>query len=366
MGPLLAVAAYSLLAPVSGFPCTTLAIQAEDGAVVCGRTMEWGTFDLRSRVAIVPRGHRYVARTPDQKPGLAWDTLYGVVGLDILEKDYLAEGLNEKGLVASSLFHPGYAEYQPYDPDKAETSMGVGYLVNYVLSRFATVEEVRAGLKDVRVVPVPEAALGGIPAPMHVMVTEPSGASIVVEYLKGELKVFDNPLRVMTNAPAFDWHMTNLRNYLGYSALPLPPRDIEGIRFAPLGAGSGLFGVPGDYTPPSRFVRAVIFSQVARKTPDGQEAAYEMLRILDSFNLPLGASADTAEDRARLKGMRSSTIWTSVADSRNLLLYFHTQHNRRVRMVDLKRIDFSSGGGIVHLRMDRSPSQDIEDLTPTS
>lgn len=364
--PLLCITAFSLLPINDAFACTTLAIKAEDGSVVCGRTMEWGSFDLHSRVAIVPRGHRYTAVTPDGKPGLSWETRYGMVGLDILRKDYLAEGMNERGLVASSLFHPGFAEYQPYDPASAEISMGVGYLVNYILSLFSGVDEVRDGLKAVRVVPVPEAALGGIPAPMHVMVTEASGRSIVIEYLQGVLTVFDNPLRVMTNAPSFDWHMTNVRNYLGFSAFPLPTRNIEGIRFAPLGAGSGLAGIPGDFTPPSRFVRAVVFSQLARKTPDGTEAVYEMFRILDGFNLPLGASEGSAEERARLQGMRSSTIWTSAADSRSLRLYFHTQHNRRVRMVDLSRIDFSSGGGIEHLPMDRKPEQDVEDLTPGS
>lgn len=354
----------SILIPRSMFACTTICLKAKDGAVVCGRTMEWGTFDLNSRVAIVPRGHEFVAETPDGQPGLTWEARYGAVALDVLEKDFFSEGLNEMGLVVSSLFHPSFAEYQPYDQAQANISMGVSYLANYVLTQFSTVGEAREGLEKVRVVPIPEPALGGIPAPMHLMVTDPTGKSIVVEYLKGELKVFDNPLRVMTNAPSFDWHMTNLRNYINLSATPIPTKQIEGLDFAPLGAGSGLLGIPGDYTPPSRFIRAVVYTQIARQTPDGPETIYEVFRILDNFNLPLGSAEGPEANSERLHGMRSSTIWTSAADTKNLVLYYHTQHNRRVRMVDLKRINFSLNAGIVHIPLDEQKSQDIEDMTP--
>jgi choloylglycine hydrolase len=63
--------------------------------------------------------------------------------------------------------------------------------------------------------------------------------------------------------------------------------------------------------------------------------------------------------------MRSSTIWTSAIDTGNLVYYYHTQHNRKVRMIDLKRIDFSpSQSGIRHLQLDRIKKQEIEDITP--
>ena len=107
-----------------------------------------------------------------------------------------------------------------------------------ILTRFATIEEVRKGMEAVRVVPVVEAAIG-IPVLAHWMVTEPSGKSIVIEYSDGRLNIFDSPLGVITNAPTYDWHMTNLRNYLNLSAVALPATKIEAMDFAPLGAGSG-------------------------------------------------------------------------------------------------------------------------------
>ena len=86
--------------------------------------MEWGTFDLLSRVAIVPRAHQFVTSVPDGKQGLCWRARYGVVALDVFERDCLSDGMNEKGLVVGFLYHPGFAEYQPYDPSKADISMG--------------------------------------------------------------------------------------------------------------------------------------------------------------------------------------------------------------------------------------------------
>ena len=344
--------------------CTSIALVAEDGTVVYGRTMEWGAFDLNSRVAIIPRGYQLSAHTPDKKPGLSWKARYGVVGLDALEKDIITDGMNEKGLVVGVLYLPGFAEFQPYDPARANISIGSAEFANYVLTQFATVDEVREGLKKVRVVPVVEPALG-IPAPLHWTVIDQSGKAIVVQYLKGELTIFDNPLRVLTNSPSFDWHMTNLRNYINLSAVALPTKKIENLNFAPIGAGTGFLGIPGDYTPPSRFVRAVAYSQTARKTPDGDETVYEVFRIMDNFNLPLGSAEGPDANPELLKGMRSSTIWTTAADTRNLKYYYHTQHNRKVRMVDLKKIDFSRNNGkIKQVPLDKRKSQEIEDVTP--
>ena len=123
-----------------------------------------------------------------------------------------------------------------------------------------------------------------------------------------------------------------------------------------------MIGLPGDFTPPSRFVRAVAFSKTARPTPTGEETIYEIFRILDNFDVPLGAAEGTGEDKTQ--GMRSATIWTSASDTTNKVFYYHTQHNRRVRMVDLKRIDFGSFSDITRLPLDKVKAQDIEDVTP--
>jgi choloylglycine hydrolase len=342
--------------------CTGVTLKAGDGSVVFGRTLEWGSFDLMSRLEVVPRGLAYKTHMPDGKAGLSWTGKYGVVGIDGVGKDLIIEGMNEKGLDVGLFYHPDFAEYQAYDPEKAAESLGPTDLGQYLLTNFATVDEVRAAIDKIRVVAVVEPALG-FAAPVHFIVTEPSGKAIVIEYGKGQLQVFDAPLGVITNAPTYDWHETNLRNYINLSPVAIPEKKLEDLNFKPLGGGSGMIGLPGDFTPPSRFIRAVAFSQTARPTPTGDETIYEIFRILDNFNVPLGASEGTGEDKT--KGMRSSTIWTSAADTKDKVFYYHTQHNRRVRKVDLTKIDFGSFHEIQHLPLDKTKAQDIEDVTPT-
>ena len=358
---LLAACAVACLLGENLSACTGITLKAADGAVVYGRTMEWGEFDLNSRVAIVPRGHAFTGQTPDGKPGFAWKAKYGVVGLDALGKDVLVDGMNEKGLTVGLFYHPGFAEYQKYDPAKAAESMSPVDVGQYLLTTCATVDDARAALAKVRVVPVVEPALGFAP-PVHYLITEPSGKAVVVEFTKGEMKLHEAPLGVLTNAPNYDWHTTNLRNYINLSAVALPDKKLEDLDFRPLGVGSGMIGLPGDFTPPSRFVRAVAFSQSARPTKTGDETMYELFRILDNFNVPLGAGAGTGV--AKGAPMRSSTLWTTAYDTENKVLYYHTQNNRRVRKVDFGKLDFDSPRAITRIPLDKDKKQDIEDVTP--
>ncbi len=339
-------------------PCTGITLTAEDGAVVYGRTLEWGSFDLNSRIMIVPRGQAMSATMEDGEPGMTWESRHGFVAIDGLEKPVALDGINEQGLAVGVFYHPGFASYQPFKSGMRDRSLGPVDVANYILSQFATTEETRAGMAEVRVVPVVEDALG-FPPPVHFIVTDASGQATVIEYLDGALTIFDAPLGVITNSPSYDWHMTNLRNYVNLSAVAIPTKNVDELEFSPLGAGSGMIGLPGDFTPPSRFIRAVAFAKTARPTETGQETIYELFRILDNFNVPLGA-AEGSELGGDVGGMRSATLWTTAIDTKNLKLYYHTMHNRRVRMVDLKAIDFGKLDEVTFLPLDQEKRQDIE------
>lgn len=354
--------ATGLLAPHAGQACTGIMLRAKDGASVYGRTMEWGAFDLGSRLVVVPRKYAFQGQTPDGKPGRAWRGKYGVVGLDALGKDVIVDGMNEKGLTAGLFYHPGIAEYQEYDPSRHADSMSPSDVGQYLLTTCATAEEARAAMAGVRVVPVVEPSLGFAP-PVHFMVADPSGKAIVIEFLKGEMRIFDAPLGVLTNAPSYDWHETNLRNYVNLSPVAIPDKKLADLDFRPLGVGSGMIGLPGDFTPPSRFVRAVAFAKSTRTLVDGEDAIYELFRILDNFNVPLEPSEGSGEGKSR--GMLSSTLWTSGYDTKNKVMYYHTQHNRRVRRVDLGKIDFAKPAGLSRLPLDRAKAQDFEEVIPT-
>lgn len=354
---------FNIHTPTSN-ACTGIRLNASDNGVVYGRSMEWGAFDLLSRVAIIPKGYEFVGTTPDGKTGYRWKTKYGVVGLDMLEKTTIADGMNEKGLAAGLFYHPGTANYPKFDPQKANITISAIDVVHFILTQFATVDEVRQGMKEVHVVPVMEPALNK-PIEAHFMVTDTQGESIVIEFIDGKTQIFDNPLGVITNSPSFDWHMTNLRNYVNLSPVAIPSKKIQDLDFSALGGGSGMIGLPGDFTPPSRFVRAVAFTQTARPTQETGETIYELFRILDNFNLGLGSAEGSDEANDSANEMRSATLWTTGWDTKNLDFYYHTQHNRRVRKLDVKAIDFSKiEEGITYIALDQKKEQDIQDITP--
>ena len=351
------------LALQSSIACTGITLRANDGAVVYGRTLEWGHFSMKSRVMITPRGYVFGGTTPEGKgKGHQWTAKYGTVGIELLETDIMADGINEKGLTMGLFYHPGFAEYKEFDPALAGKAISLVDLGPYILGQCETIAEAREALSKVDVVAVTDPNFG-FPPPGHMIITEPSGKAIVVEFLEGEAVIFEAPLGVITNSPTYDWHLTNLRNYVNLSAVALPTKTVEEIDFAPLGGGSGMIGLPGDYTPPSRFVRAVAFSKTARPTADGSETVYELFRILDNFNLPLGAAEGSDDAEKGGFNERSATIWTTAHDTKNKVMYFHTQHNRRVQMIDLAKIDFGGFDTIRRVSFGEK-RQDIKDITP--
>ena len=335
--------------------CTGITLKAKDGSFIQARTMEWGAFDLHSQIMVTPRGFDLKGITPDGKPGLQWKSRYGVLGLNAVNKPIYGDGLNEKGLAVSVLYLPGFTEYQPYDPKQADKSMSSIDLPMWILTNFATVDKVREGLPKVKVVPVNVEEFGGVPVPLHFYVSDTTGKSIVVEYLKGELNIFDNPVGALANAPEFPWHLSNLGNYVGLKPQAWAPIKVGDLEVSPLGVGSGMIGLPGDFSPPSRFVRAVALRNTVRPLVDGEDAILEAFRILNNFDIPLGAVDAPGKD------IIGSTIWTSAMDTKALRYYYHTQYNSRLRVIDLKAVDFTKNK-ITYVPMDKEKKQDFENV----
>ena len=269
------------------------------------------------------------------------------------------DGMNTEGLSAGGFFHNGFAKYAEYDPKLADKSLAAIDCIDYILSNFATVEETKKGLEKVRVISVIDPKLGS-DWPAHCMISDKSGACMVVEFIDGKIVFYDNPVGVITNNPTFDWHLTNLRNYGFISNNEFEDVEWGDLKISPLAAGSGMLGLPGDFTSPSRFVRAVVFSQYSRKTKGGYDTVQEIFRILDNFNV--GAHMAEGSDTSSGDQMPSSTQWTLVNDTKNLIMYYHTMYNRRVREINLNDIDFSKGD-LRSIPLDKTEEEDIEDVT---
>jgi len=344
--------------------CTYIQLKAENDSYVVGRTMEWGTFDLKPQLGIVPRGSALEAmKMPDGKDGAKWTAKYGFTGISLLGQPAYADAINEKGLAGHLLYLPGFAEYQTYDPALASKSIAPTDFLSYFVSQYAIVAEVKDALDSIRVVPVVEPALG-FPAPVHYVINDPSGAEIVIEYVKGGVTSYTKTVGVMTNSPPYDWHLNNLRNYLNLRAVAWPAVDIDGIDFTPIGAGSGMLGLPGDYTPPSRFVRALALAQTAPSTKGGYDTVREFFNVMDSFNVPLPVVGEKDNPEGFEPLCCTSTQYTVAFDPANKMMYYHTDDNRTVRSVDLGEIDYGSLNKIVTQPLRTQTEAIVDNVTP--
>ena len=333
------IAAAALFFTSAAEACTGIRLTAADGTVVHARTLEFAV-DLQSDVLVSPRGYERVGATPDGKDGLKWKAKYASVGANGVGLPILIDGVNEAGLAAGLFYFPTMAGYMAYAPSDAAKTIAPWQLGSWILDNFASVDEVKANIGSILVAATVLKQWGFSP-PVHAVVHDASGKSIVIEYVGGKLSVYDNPLGIITNSPGFDWQMTNLRNYVNFSLNNHPPIQLGSVKLEPFGQGSGMLGMPGDFTPPSRFVRAVAFSQSVLEPKTGDDAVLTAFHILNNFDIPKG-SAREAEKDEHGNILADYTIWTAASDLKTKRFYFRTYEDSRIRMVDLMKMNLDA------------------------
>lgn len=350
----------SSLAPAGA--CTSLRLKTTDGDVIYARTMEYAV-DLHAGVTVAPKGTPFVGTLPDgTQKGLAFPAKYGFIGVNSFGIPVNIDGINEKGLVAGGLLFPGFAAYQPFVPGEAAKTIAQFDVVNWLLSQFATVAEVKKGLAGVRICQGPSTAQGVTigPLPLHYTVHDASGESIVIEHVGGQLKVHDNPIGVLTNSPDFDWMRIYLSNFVNLSAVNASPKDLSGFKIDPTGQGSGMLGLPGDFTPPSRFLRMVALSQSAAPAT-GPEAGLNLaMTIINNVDIPLG----TVRDVSAASVERDVTQWVAAADTARGRYCFRTYENKNWRCVNVQEALAKAGQTVLNIPMN-TPA-DYPDVTATA
>jgi len=341
---LILVVIYSL--PFGAEACTGLRLIATDKGVVIGRTMEFG-FDVQSNLMIVPAGTKLSNSLPDKSKGMHYTSQYGIIGANVMGMEVIVDGINEKGLYVGGFYFPGYASYHDPDPTKAAISLATEDYGTWLLANFATVKEVRENFNNVILVPNPIQEIGGESFPGHFVVHDVTGACVVIEPLNKTLVIYENPIGVFSNSPTFDWHMTNLRNYPGLRATNAPAIELEGIKLSPFGQGSGFLGLPGDFTPPSRFVRAFAFSQSALQLPTAVETVPQVFHIMNAFDIPLGSVRDVHGEVVH----HDYTVWTSVSDLKNLTWAYKSYESQTIQSIDLEKALTAAGNEVKVISM---------------
>lgn len=335
--------------------CTGIRLKTKDGKTVSGRTLEFGV-EVSTSLIAVPENYQFVGKT-DNGDGLKYKTKYSMTGLITFTDINIADGMNSAGLSCGAFYFPTIAEYTPLTKENQSKALSPVDFNNWVLAQFATVDEVRKAIENNEVVIVPTIldGWGTTSPPFHYVVYDKSGKSISIEPIGGKLVVFDNPIGVMTNSPSFDWHMTNLRNYTNLKTENASSMTIEGITFKQLGQGSGMNGIPGDFTPPSRFVRATAFSTTALPTETTFDAIKDVFHILNNFDIPKGFSREVVKGKI----FADYTQITCARDPQTLRYYYKTYNDQTIKEFDLNSFDANSKDILV---LNTASEQSVENV----
>lgn len=316
--------------------CTGIKLTAKDGSIVHGRTFEFG-IDVDTSIVYIPQGIPFVGATPNGE-GLKYQVKYASVGTIAADRMAVLDGINEKGLSVGTFYFPGFAGYATIDASNQSKALSPVEFPNWLVTQFATIDEVKAGLSGVVIAPTVTKEWGPTPAPFHYIVYDKSGKSLVIEPVNGKLLTYDNPLGVFTNSPEFPWHLTNLRNYINLTPNNPKPLKIDGMEFASFGQGGGMVGLPGDFTPPSRFVRAAIFSITAIPSETANESIFQAFHLLNQFDIPVGIAREKVGDVV----YSDYTLVTCARDPQSLRYYYRTYNDQTIRVVDLTKFDPNS------------------------
>lgn len=327
---LLATLGFSSQVPSNA--CTGITLKSKDGATVAARTIEWAESVMNNMYVVVPRNQELQSFTPSGMDGVKFKTKYGFVGLAVEQKEFMVEGINEKGLSAGLFYFPHYGKYQPYDAELKDQCLADFQVVSYVLAECSTIDEVKEALGKVRIINIDPRS-----STVHWRFTEPSGRQIVLEIVDEVMHFYENPLGILTNSPGIEWHWTNLNNYINLQPGSAPAHPFGPLEMQNFGHGSGLLGLPGDFTPPSRFVRAAFFQLTAAQQLTAGESVVQAFHLLNNFDIPTGTEVPLGKASIELP---SATQFTVASDIHNRMIYYRTMYNSNIRCIDLKRIDF--------------------------
>ena len=245
-----------------------------------------------------------------------------------------AEAVNEKGLAMAGLNFPGNAFYRGVSGSAGDASdrpeLASFEMIAWFLGKCATVDEAEEYLDRLCIVDTAFAEQMP-PAPLHWMLAD-KDRCLVIEQVRKGLKIYENPVGVLTNNPPFDFHLMNLNNYMNLTAESPGNRFADGVELKPFAQGMGAVGLPGDASSVSRFVRAAFlkWNSVSDRTEEANVSQF--FHILDSVAMVRGSVVTE-------QGTYDITTYSCCANVRTGVYYYKTYDDSRVRRADLHDAD---------------------------
>lgn len=301
--------------------CTSIALRTP--SFLFGRNLDL-EYTFGQRVVIAPRRFPFAWRRAGRMA-----SHYALIGMATVQDGYplFAEAANEKGLCMAGLNFPGNAYY---DPEDVPGRRGVSpfELIPFLLGQCADVAAVRALLQEIHLIDVSFSEKLPL-SPLHWHIAD-RDSSIVLEATRDGTRVYDNPADVMTNNPTFDFHLTNLRQYMNVTSACADNRFSDRLSLTAFCNGLGGIGLPGDLSSPSRFVRAAFMTANTPDLPDEDAGVAQFFHLLDSVAMPLG-SVVTRE------GLHEITDYSCCFSAATQTFYYKTYRNNQLTAVCLQR-----------------------------
>ncbi len=305
--------------------CTAAAFQTQD--FYFGRNLDLD-YSYQEEITVTPRIFPFRFRNVE-----TISRHYAMIGMAYVLDDYplYYEATNEAGLSMAGLNFPGNAVYNPCK--EGMDNIASFEFIPWILSRCATVSQAKDKLARLNLVSLSfREELP--PASLHWIISGKDG-SITVESVQDGLKVYDNPVGLLTNNPPFDYHLTNLNNYMALSANPPANHFCDRLALKPYCYGMGAMGLPGDLSSASRFVKAAFTLLNSRCGSSEAESVSQFFHILKSVEQQRGCSC-TGE------GKYEVTLYSCCCNADKGIYYYTTYDNSQITAVDMKRENLES------------------------
>jgi len=269
--------------------CSGIKIICKDGTVIVSRTLEFGyIFDYK------------VYRN---------DNILGIT-----TENYFLDGINKHGLCVMTFYFPKFDEYTDDIPEGNISLMSLE-VTGYLLEHAKNIHDIEEMIKKISVNKEIFKTFNSV-VPVHWFCVDKSGDCITIESVKGVLTVYKNKLGVMTNSPTFPIHLLSLEAFPEFSRYNNPHKTYS--------EGTGMNGLPGDFSSISRFVRLNLFQQLHTMPNSSEDGVFTAFHILNNFDIVKGYVEDS-------KGVQEFTQYTVVYDLNNLNGWYKTYENQIVR-----------------------------------
>lgn len=299
--------------------CTAVTYKTKD--FYFGRTLDYEC-SFGEEVTVTPRNFKLSFR----HMGIM-EKHYAIVGMAHVEDGFplYYDAANERGLCMAGLNFVGGAHYGDGDTDLKKVSYFE--LIPYILGRCESVAQARAEIERINIVGTPFSK--DLPVSKLHWIIADRECAITVESVEEGVRVYDNPVGVLTNDPSFDKQLFSLNDYMSLS--PCAPKNSfsEKLSLKAYSRGMGAIGLPGDVSSRSRFVRAAFVKLNSRAGDGEEESVGQFFHILGSVEQVRGCCEVD-------KGEFEITQYSSCCNADKGIYYYTTYGNRQINAVNMR------------------------------